>query len=112
MNEACQFLNSWKVQTIEVLTDNRGVQVTMSVDGRDPIHFRTKRFGIGRRGPRSAALAKFCDQAGYGNAEELFDHFAALPRTFVGNLFPFGPDKHRRRPRLGLRCVWPDGTSA
>lgn len=111
MNEASQFLGNWKVRAIEVLPDNRGVQVTMGVDGRDPINFRTRRFGVGRRGARAAALAKFCDQAGYGNAKELFDYFTTLPRTFVGNPFPFGPDKPRRKAPTTLRCVWPESAS-
>jgi hypothetical protein len=96
MYETAQFLKAWKVRQIVVLPENQGVEVTFSVEGHDPICFRTRKFGIGRRGAKSAALAKFASQAG-------------LPSDMVGNIFAAGPlgfVTDRQAP-TELRCVWP-----
>ncbi len=113
MVEASQFMKPWKVRYIEVLPDNKGVQVEFGVDGRDPVRFRTKRFGIGRRGARSAALAKFASQAGFGVVEDLFHLIVSLPRDTVGTILwsglaPLGTNSESP-PTLG--CVWPDEAS-
>lgn len=110
MNETAQFLSSWKVRAIEVLPDNKGVEIEFGVEGRDPIRFRTRRFGIGKRGARSAALAKFASQAGYGVVEDIFRYVSGLPLHLVGDLFPEGP--FGSDPEIitvpTLTCVWPD----
>jgi hypothetical protein len=110
MDETAQFLKSWKVRAIEVLPGNKGVEVEFGVEGSDPIRFRTRRFGIGKRGARSAALAKFASQAGFGVAEDLFRYVSGLPQDLVGNLFPEGP--FGPEPEViavpALTCLWPD----
>lgn len=110
MVEASQFMKPWKVRHIEVLPGNKGVQVEFGIEGRDPVRFRTKRFGIGRRGARSAALAKFAAQSGFGEAEDLFHLIVSLPRDTVGTILwsglaPLGGNSESP-PTLG--CVWPD----
>jgi hypothetical protein len=113
MVEASQFMKSWKVRHIEVLPDNRGVEVEFGVEGRDPVRFRTKRFGIGRRGARSAALAKFASQAGFGEAEDLFHLIVSLPRKTVGRILWPGILTLTADTELPqtLGCVWPDEAS-
>src|SRR6185436_3136260 len=87
VSQLSQFLNAWKVRSIEVLPDNEGVEVEFVVEGHEPFRFRTRKFGIGKRGARSAALAKFASRAGYGEVEELFRHIVSLPRDTVGGIF-------------------------
>lgn len=91
MLKTAQFLTAWRVQEIVVLPDNQGIRVTLGVEGHDPICFRTRKFGIARRGAKSAALAKFASQAGYGEVEELFKYVSGLPGDMVGNIFAAGP---------------------
>gem|GEM_PF-4318034 len=64
MHETAQFLAAWKVRSIVALPSNRGVEVTIGVEGHSPISFQNRKFGVGSRGPKSAALAKFAAQAG------------------------------------------------
>ena len=90
MKVASRHLNAWMVRFIDVLPVNQGVQVTFAVDGRDPVQFRTRRFGVGMRGAKSAALAKFASQAGFGEPQQLYRYLAAFPRDFVGRLFAAG----------------------
>ena len=107
MSDLSQFQKALKVQTIEVLPDNRGVEVTIGAEGKTPFRFRTRRFGIGRRGARSAALARFAAQAGYGQVEEVFHYLSGLPRDLVGNIFPTGPlgfEADQAVPPV-LRCI-------
>lgn len=104
-----QFLKPWKVTAIQVLPNKRGVEVTLCTEGRDPISFQTKRFAIGRRGAKSAALAKFASAAGYGDAEDLYLHVTSLPANWIGDVF-FGsevPNAFQPEPAPALRCVFP-----
>lgn len=83
-DEMDQFLKGWKVRSIEVLPEKQGVEVIFQVEGHDPVRFRTRKFGIGRRGAKSAALAKFAAQAGYGSLEDVFTYVSGLPSDMVG----------------------------
>ena len=83
-----QFLKQWKVRSIEVLPENRAVQVIFGTEGNDSERFSTHRFGIGRRGARAAALARFASHAGFGDVEDLFSYVCALPRDTVGQILP------------------------
>lgn len=112
MNEASHFLNAWKVQRIEVLPENRGVEVTLAVAGHDPFSFRTRKFGVGRRGAKSAALAKFASHAGFGDAKCIFDHLCSLPRDTVGGILPFPFEPEITPATKRLRCLWPDESVA
>lgn len=114
MDEAGQFLSAWKVQSIEILLGGKGAQVTFRTDGRAPIRFRTSRFGIGKRGAKSAALAKFASQAGFGEASFLYRHVCALPPDLTGPVFWDEMPAlvaSRKAPRA-LRCHWPDADVA
>lgn len=114
MNEAPEFPNPWTVRSIVVLPERKGVEVTLAVSGRDPVRFRTRRFGVGRRGARSAALAKFADQAGYGDALKLYRSICFLPEDFYGPMYfgrsPLVEAKPLTCPEL--RCKWPDENAA
>jgi hypothetical protein len=91
MSEISQFMKPWKVRAIKALPDNKGVEIEFGTEGREPIRFRTRKFGIGRRNAKSAALAKFSAQAGFGKPRLLFRYLSILPRDQVGNIFPAGP---------------------
>ena len=102
-----QFLKGWKVRSIEVLPEKRGVEVTFQTEGNE-FRFRTRKFGIGRRGVRSAALARFAAQAGYGSVEEVFRYVSGLPGDMVGGIFQAGPLGLETEEPPTLRCVWPE----
>jgi len=82
----------------------------LSVVGHSPIRFRTKKFGVGRRGAKSAALARFAACAGFGDAEELFKFLSGLPLDTTGVLFTEAQAnieiEEPSAPQL--RCVWSD----
>lgn len=102
-----QFLKAFKVQSISVLP-NKAVEVVLQADGHDPVRFRTRKFGVGRRGPRAAALAKFASDAGWGPVEELFGYICRIERDHVGEVFfPLVETGLETAPAT-LRCVWPE----
>ena len=113
MVEASQFMKPWKVRHIDVLPDNKGVEVEFGIEGRDPVRFRTKRFAVGKRRIRAAALAKFAAQAGFGEAEDLFHLIVSLPRDTVGRILWPGILTSKVVPEStpALGCVWPDEAS-
>jgi hypothetical protein len=80
-------LGAFKVRSVAMLPDQRGVEVALSVTGHDLIRFRTKQFGVGRRGARTAALAKFVAYAGFGDAVEIYRFLLDLPRNTSGIIF-------------------------
>jgi hypothetical protein len=80
-------LQAWKVRSVVMLPEQKGVEVTFSVTGQDVIRFRTKQFGVGRRGAKAAALAKFVARAGFGDAKEIYRFLLDLPRTMTGIIF-------------------------
>jgi len=87
LKQVDQHLQAWKVRSVVVLPEHSGVEVTLSVTGHDPIRFRTKRFGVGRRGAKAAALARFAARAGFGDAEEIYRFLLDLPRNMTGIIF-------------------------
>jgi hypothetical protein len=91
VDQISKFMKPWKVRAIEALPNNSGVEIEFGIEGRPPIRFKTRQFGIGRRNAKSAALARFASKAGYGKPEILFKYLATLPRDLVGNVFPAGP---------------------
>ncbi len=105
---ADQFLKGWIVRSIEVLPEKRGVEVIFQIEGHDPIRFRTRKFGIGRRSAKSAALAKFASRAGYGPVEEVFRYVSGLPSDMVGGIFQAGPLGLEAEEPAALRCIWPE----
>jgi len=80
-------LQAFKVRSVVMLPEQRGVEVALSVTGHDLIRFRTKRFGVGRRGAKTAALAKFAANAGFGDAVEIYRFLLDLPRNMSGIIF-------------------------
>ena len=110
MSQASQFLSSWKVRAISVLPNDKGIEVMFAVEGQDAFRFRTRKFGIGKRGARAAALARFAAQAGFGKVEDLFRDIVNMPADTVGEIFYPGPVELAIQPksRPSLCCVWPD----
>lgn len=102
-----QFLKGWRVVSIEILSEKRGVEVTFQTEGNE-VRFRTRKFGIGQRGAKSGALAKFASRAGYGTVETLFHYLSSVPTDLVGNIFPTGPLGLEAEAPPALRCVWPE----
>jgi hypothetical protein len=82
-----QHLQAWKVRSVVMLPEQRGIEVSFSVTAHDLIRFRTKQFGVGRRGAKAAALAKFAACAGFGDAEEIYRFLLDLPSTMTGIIF-------------------------
>ena len=110
MSQLCPFLSSWKVRSIDVLPDNKGVEVEFGIDSRPSIRFTTREFAIGRRSKKTAALARFASEAGYGKLEDVFNYLSVLPHNLVGDLFPAGPvglESREYQPPV-LSCKWPD----
>lgn len=91
MDRISKFMKPWKVRAIKALPDNKGVEIEFGTEGREPVKFRTREFGIGRRNAKSAALARFASKAGFGKPRLLFRYLSVLPRDLVGNVFPLGP---------------------
>jgi len=79
-------LPSCKVRSIVRLPENRGVEVAFSFDGRQVMRFETTDFDVGRRGAKTAALARFA-AAGFGEAEAIYRFLVGLPRDMTGVLF-------------------------
>ena len=102
-----QILTGWKVRSIEVLPEKRGVEVTFQTEGNE-VRFRTRRFGIGRRGAKAAALSRFASQAGFGSVEDVFRYVSGLPSDMVGGIFQTGPLGLEAEGPPALRCVWPE----
>lgn len=77
---------SWAVNSVEILADKR-VRVVFTTYRGHKQDFVTRKFGIGRRGARAAALAKFCTKAGLvGDVMEAYQFIRKLPRTYTGPL--------------------------
>jgi hypothetical protein len=91
MSESAQFPSGWKVLKIEALPERKGVEITFGKDGHDAMRLRTSQFAVGRRGPRSVALAKFAYCSGYGDdVEDLYGYICSHPSNMVGDIFPGG----------------------
>jgi hypothetical protein len=91
--------SGWAVDAVEILSGNR-VRVLFSTHG-DRQEFVTRRFGIGRRGKRSAALARFCFKSGLtGDVMDAYRHICFLPATYTGPLL--FPPVVEERPTLSL----------
>lgn len=80
-------LPAWKVYSIAVLPERKGVEVTLSTGPHDSVRFTTMDFGVGRRGAKAAALARFAASAGFGEPEAIYRFLVDLPRDMTGVLF-------------------------
>src|SRR5690348_4437016 len=98
--------SQFKVQSISVLP-NKAVEVVLQAGDHDPVRFCTRKFGVGRRGPRAAALAKFAADAGFGDAEELYENLVQFSRQYVGDVF-FQLVETGPVAAPTLRCVHPE----
>ena len=92
--ELHQNRGGWRVSRIEVVQAGRAVEVEFTIDGRSPFRFRTRKFGVGGRNAKTAALARFAAHAGYGDVKLLFQYLSATPRSHEGDVFPDGPIGH------------------
>lgn len=88
--DSVPLLSGWRVSKIEVVNQGRAVEVEFTIDGRSPFRFRTRKFGIGGRNARTAALSRFAARAGYGNVSKVFAYLKQLPRNGEGRLFAIG----------------------
>ena len=79
--------NIWAVDNIEILADKR-VRVVLATDTGGHQEFVTRKFGVGRRGAKTAALAKFAAKAGLGDVGALYRHFRCLPEDYRGAVLP------------------------
>lgn len=77
----------FRVSRIEVL-QNRRVRVSFTTDAGRTEAFTTRRFGVGRRKAKAAALAKFVARSGLADAQQMFRDLLRLPADFNGVLFP------------------------
>ena len=84
MSKVIQFLKRWTVQCVSILPNDKGIEIEFGGEGQRPGRFRTRRFGAGRRGARTAALARFLASAGYGDVEALYQHLVTVPSNTVG----------------------------
>jgi hypothetical protein len=93
---------SWAVSAVEVLADKRVRVVFATEPGGHKEEFVTRKFGVGRRGAKAAALAKFCTKAGLADdvmvAYSLIRH---LPHDYKGPLL-FTPVIEEVEPRLSV----------
>ena len=72
----------WRLKRVDIVPGEPAL-VTFSC-GNETARFRTRRFAVGRRGAKTAALAKFVARSGFGDAEELYHWFASLWPDYTG----------------------------
>jgi hypothetical protein len=77
-------LGDWNVKKIEVEEDG-SIYVTTTTK-TETIRIFEPQFGIGRKGKKAAALAKFAARNGLGNARRLYSFLSTMRRDFVGEL--------------------------
>jgi len=95
--------SGWKVAEIEI-EPNKGATVKM-VLGSETVRLHSPEFGVGRRGRKAAALARFAAKSGLGPVRRLFRFFASLPEDYKGPLsLPLLP-LPRHKPTAPWDCV-------
>lgn len=75
-----------KVFCIKALPGLKGIEITLSVDGKE-LRLITSDFEIGRRGAKTAALARFAAASGFGDAEAIYKFLIDFPSDMTGVLF-------------------------
>ena len=83
----------WTVESIEIVGDEGARIHLRATDGHITI-LQTPDFGVGQRGPKAAALARFAEQCGFGSRRDVYEFIWALPEDWNGPLLP--------RPQIGL----------
>ena len=83
-------LGEWKVKKIEVDEDG-SIYVTRATTTKT-VRIIVPNFGIGRKGKKAAALARFVARHGLGNARRLYRLLSTMRRDFVGELPLSFPD--------------------
>jgi hypothetical protein len=82
----------WTVESIDIVGEHGAKLHLRSPDGhRTTLH--TPDFGVGQRGPKAAALARFAERCGFGSRRDIYEFIWALPDDWNGPLLP--------RPDLG-----------
>ena len=84
-------LDDWKVKKIEVEEGGR-IFVT-AASNTETIRICEPHFGIGRKGRKTADLAKFVARNGLGKARRLYRFLSTMSRDFVGELPLTFPDR-------------------
>jgi len=83
----------WTVESIDILGADGAKLHLIAPDGhRTTLH--TPDFGVGQRGPKAAALARFAERCGFGSRRDIYEFIWALPEDWNGPLLP--------RPQIGL----------
>lgn len=77
----------WSVESIDILADEGARLHLRTEDGRKTL-LHTPDFGVGRRGPKAAALARFAEYCGFGNRHDIYEFIWALPEDWSGPLLP------------------------
>jgi len=82
----------WSVESIDILAEEGARLHLRTQDGRRTL-LHTPDFGVGRRGPKAAALARFAEYCGFGDRHDIYEFIWGLPEDWNGPLLP--------RPELG-----------
>ncbi len=77
----------WTVESIEILGDE-GARLHLRTPDGHPTTLHTPDFGVGQRGAKAAALARFAEHCGFGNRYEIYELVWALPEDWNGPLLP------------------------
>jgi hypothetical protein len=85
-------LSTWKVKSIVKLPNDGGIEVTFNGENGPPVRFLAADFGVGERGAKSAALARFAAAAGFGDSEDIFEFLTDFPQESPGILFSEGEE--------------------
>ncbi len=83
-------IGDWKVKKIEVEEDG-SIFVTRARK-TEMVRIVAPHFGIGRKGKKVAALAKFVARHSLGEARRLYRFLSTMPRDFIGELPLSFPD--------------------
>lgn len=90
LTQVAENLSSWKVKSIVKLPGSDGIEVTFSGDNGPPVRFRATEFGMGERGAKLAALARFAAAAGFGDSKDIFNFLTDYGQEARGILFSEG----------------------
>lgn len=90
LTQVADNLSSWKVKSIVKLPGSDGVEVTFSGENGTPVRFLATEFGMGERGAKLAALARFAAAAGFGDSKNIFDFLTDYGQESRAILFSEG----------------------
>jgi hypothetical protein len=83
--------SGWTVEAIDIVGEEGAKLHLKSAEGHHTI-LHTPDFGVGQRGPKAAALARFAEHCGFGNRYDIYEFIWALPEDWSGPLLPVAHD--------------------